>query len=289
MQSSSGRSGAEAPSSKKGRPNIHAQGTDLPYGFTVSDLGRGLAALPYADRNIASFHRHLNLKSPVKNYVSKVLRTLGFLEAGNLTDLGQRYVSSAEVGRPQILAQAILKYPAYATVIKACDVDPSLHESVSHVWVAQKLATDKHVSKRVASSAAHAFSAPITEAGFGTVYGEGRSRKIQWNVPPAEILSRPNPAQPPANPDDHAQTTDHGVVAKRPEVPPARRTSREHQPNQTFISQHNLGLFSVQQAVLGTSADMTAWTESQIRTYWDGHNRGLELLLEIAKGTSGQG
>jgi hypothetical protein len=293
MGSSSGQEKKEEPhNTKKGRPNIHSQGTDLPYGFTTSDLKRGLAALPYADGNIASFHRHLNLKSPVKNYVSKVLRTLGFLEGGNLADLGQQYVNSTEAKRPQIVAQAILKYPAYATVLKACDVDTSLHGSVSLTWVTQKLATDKHVSKTIAPRAAQAFAALVTEAGLGTVSGEGRGRAIQWSHSPAEILAGQDPArvvQQPRGLNLDAQTDDRGVPAKREEVLPPDGAPKEREQNHTFISQNNVGVFAFKPAVLGTSADMTTWTESQIRTYWDGHNRGLELALQIAKASGGQG
>jgi hypothetical protein len=65
MRESSGRGGGEGErGTRRNPPNLQSEGTDLPYGFDLSQLKRGLAALPYADGNIAIFHRHLNLGKP---------------------------------------------------------------------------------------------------------------------------------------------------------------------------------------------------------------------------------
>jgi hypothetical protein len=214
------------------------------------------------------------------------------LNEGYLSDLGREYVNSP-ARHADIIAAIMRKYPAYDGIVKACDIDESLRASVPLRWVTDKLAAEKHVSKSIARRAAHAFGALVSEAGFATVeagFATVKDKAISWAAAPAEILKGSDSTHAP--PKERARPSD----APNGNVMPAVREDTEMpsrpvgESQKTFIShQQNVGIFAIKPALLGTSADMTTWTESQIRTYWEGHNRGLELVLEIAKEGAGRG
>jgi hypothetical protein len=183
MPKSAGGAGVRKGDNGKSRLNVHSGGTGLPYGFDLQEIRRGSNALPYADGSVSNFHRCLSLGKPMDSYVSKALRTLGFLDRGRRSELGEQYVNApTKARRAAIIARALLNYPPYRGAIATCDVDPSLQRSVSFKWVAEKLAAEKRVSKDVARRAAHAFGTLITEAGFGNVAGQGNSKSINWIV-----------------------------------------------------------------------------------------------------------
>jgi len=270
---------------KKGRTNFQGQATDLPYGFAAKEFKQGLEALPYADGNIAAFHKALNLQAPTYNYVSKALRTLGLLsQEGNRSPIGQEYVDSPGKHK-EILTQLITKYSAYQSIFKACAVDESLRTSVSFRWISDKLAAEKKVTGYLAKSAATSFSALITLAELGTVGGSGKSRAITWRVPPGTIMAGVTgsiPAEPVA--EQIADAGQKELPAKRSDPANASEngSSKDSRERVTIFSrQQSVGVYAVSPAPMGTTADMTNWTESQIRTYWEGHNRGLELVAGI--------
>lgn len=71
------------------------KGTELPYGFRVEDLQKGLNALAYADGSADVFHKALNLNHSVKYCVSKALRTIGLLTDNfEKTSHGKNFVDS---------------------------------------------------------------------------------------------------------------------------------------------------------------------------------------------------
>jgi hypothetical protein len=284
MPGNEGRgSGEEKRDGKKGHTNFQGQATDLPYGFALKEFKRGLEALPYADGDIAAFHKALNLKSPTSNYVSKALRTLGLLsKEANRSTIGQEYVDSP-AKRKAIIVQLIRKYPAYDSILKACAVDESMRTAVSFRWIGDKLAAEKKVTGYVAKSAAKSFSALVTLAELGTPGGSGKSRAITWLVSPPTIIAGSAGSVPAESATEQVtrDTDQNELPAERSDPSDANQNGNSRERVTIFSRRQSVGVYAIRPAPMGTTADMTNWTESQIRTYWEGHNRGLELVAGI--------
>jgi hypothetical protein len=263
--------------------NLRSAGTDVPYGFDLSELRKGLNALPYADGNISNFYKSLGLDAPNRYYVSKALNTLGLLKDGSPTDLGKEFVKKPGQSKA-ILQDAILKYPPYSNIIKACAVDETMRASVKLQRITQQLAAEKGVTKGIARRAASSFAALITEAGLGTCSGENKARSIAWVKSAQEIANR---SLGPAAIKARVESTPLSVV--RDDQPTAASkdqgsNGREGEKNYTIVQhQQNIGHLAIRPGYLGVVADMTNWTESQIQTFWTGHNTALELMCQIAK------
>ena len=150
--------------------------------------------------------------------------------------------------------------------------------------ITQQLAAEKGVTKGIARRAASSFAALITEAGLGTCSGENKARVITWVKSAQEIASRSLDL---GAIKARVESTPLSVV--RNDQPPADSNGqgsngREGEKNYTIVQhQQNIGHLAVRPGYLGVVADMTNWTESQIQTFWTGHNGALELMRQIAR------
>ena len=148
------------------------RGQTAPYGFDVSELRKGINALPYADGNISNFLQGFGLEAPYRYYVSKALNTLDLLKDGGPTDRGRQLVSRPGQSKA-ILQDAILKYPPYSNIIRTCAVDETMRASVRLQHIGQQLAAQKGVTRGIARRAAHSFAAFISSRGRRNVFWPG--------------------------------------------------------------------------------------------------------------------
>ena len=94
----------------------------------------------------------------------------------------------------------------------------------------------------------------------------------------ARALDKPTPPTTVTKDQLHADRKDQDLNGKGAEK------------NYTIVqNQQNIGHLAIRPGYPGVITDMTNWTESQIQTFWTGHNGALELMLQIAREGGGRG